>query len=1172
MEKTRLTNGRWVSKCCFLGLCGWAFSCGATGIKGLGGSHGAALPGADYILPRRLGKEVAGVLAHGGPGKSAALSENKGTTKVAPGINAFLSPPTPGTGVASDGSLGSGKVSYNSSDQTYTIPDTVGRQIGGNLFESFSQFNLLKGEVADFLGPANVADIIARITRGISSIDGEIESDIQRANLFLINPAGFMFGPGASLNVSGAFTVSTANYVKLADGGKFNTNLGGDDMLTAGSVSAFGFVSNTPAPVSFSGSQLSVPAGTGMNVIAGDVTLVGATLSAPSGGLTVFSAASAGIAPFSLNVPGAGYAAASVSAFGAVSLGNGSTIAIDGAGGGVMVIRSGMISVDDSSISSANTSSAIGGDIIVNASGTLELAGGGQINSSTSGLGNGGDVTVTAQDITISGASTDGQFESGIGAESVSATQGGAAGNVVVNAGELDLEAGGTINSLTFGLGSGGGVKVTAQAMTISGASPDQFASGVYADSVPSTQGAAAGDAGNVVVSVAGRLDIEGGGTINSTTDGLGSGGIVTVTAQNITISGASTNGQFESGIGAESVSPTQGGAAGNVVVLATRRLEIEGGGEISSSTDGLGKGGTVKVTGQDITISGATPNDQTSGILADSDSPTQGGAAGNVVVKAATLDMEGGGEISSSTFGLGKGGGVNVKAQEINISGATPDAQFSSGIYADSAPPINSEASGNAGDVVVNVAGNLDMEGGGEINSSTYGTGAGGAVNVTAQEVTISGGSTITAASFSFTAAAGNVMVKAKGSLDIASGGEIASSTLGLGNGGSVNVTAQNMTVSGATEGIPSEIVAFSDCETEGGGVAGNVVVNVAGAIDLETGVEISSSTFGLGTGGNVEVTARNIILSGGEITAESESSEQGGAAGDVSVNAGTLDIEGGGDINSSTLGLGKGGSVNVTAQEINISGATPGVQQPSGIFAESTSSTQGGAAGSISIQCDNLILSAGGTISTNAEAASAGDITVNAQQDVTLESQGEISSSAGIGGGNIAVTAGTLLYLLDSSITAEAGALRNANGESNYGNGGNITLDPEFIVLNDSLISANAAAGQGGNIILEANYYLNSGSTITATGATSGTVTITSPELDLSAALVGLPASPIAAQTQLQETCAMALNGDFSSFLAVGQGDIEATPDEEQGGSGDSGEHRRERSGHPKSAHKAD
>ena len=49
------------------------------------------------------------------------------------------------------------------------------------------------------------------------------------------------------------------------------------------------------------------------------------------------------------------------------------------------------------------------------------------------------------------------------------------------------------------------------------------------------------------------------------------------------------------------------------------------------------------------------------------------------------------------------------------------------------------------------------------------------------------------------------------------------------------------------------------------------------------------------------------------------------------------------------------------------------------------------------------------------------------------------------------------------------------------------------------------------------------------------------------------------------------MAINGDFSSFLAVGQGDVETGPDEAQGGTGDGGEMRSGRPGHGRLAHKS-
>ena len=51
-----------------------------------------------------------------------------------------------------------------------------------------------------------------------------------------------MFGQHAQINVSGSFAVTTANYLKLAGGGRFNANLGGGDVLTSAPVSAFGFL------------------------------------------------------------------------------------------------------------------------------------------------------------------------------------------------------------------------------------------------------------------------------------------------------------------------------------------------------------------------------------------------------------------------------------------------------------------------------------------------------------------------------------------------------------------------------------------------------------------------------------------------------------------------------------------------------------------------------------------------------------------------------------------------------------------------------------------------------------------------------------------------------------------------------------------------------------------
>src|SRR5262249_21688725 len=128
--------------------------------------------------------------------------------------------------------------------------------VGGNLFHSFSQFNLNNSQSATFTGPSNVQNILARVTSGSpSSIDGTIRSNIQGASLFFMNPAGVLFGQHAQLDVSGSFAVTTANYLNLVGGGRFNANLGGGDVLTSAPVGAFGFLNSAPAAVSFTGSN-----------------------------------------------------------------------------------------------------------------------------------------------------------------------------------------------------------------------------------------------------------------------------------------------------------------------------------------------------------------------------------------------------------------------------------------------------------------------------------------------------------------------------------------------------------------------------------------------------------------------------------------------------------------------------------------------------------------------------------------------------------------------------------------------------------------------------------------------------------------------------------------------------------------------------------------------------
>ncbi|MBI5641109.1 MAG: filamentous hemagglutinin N-terminal domain-containing protein, partial [Nitrospirae bacterium] len=65
----------------------------------------------------------------------------------------------------------------------YSIGSDLGKQLGGNLFHSFTSFNIYTGESATFSGPDTVQNIISRVTGGtLSSIDGLIRSTIPGAD------------------------------------------------------------------------------------------------------------------------------------------------------------------------------------------------------------------------------------------------------------------------------------------------------------------------------------------------------------------------------------------------------------------------------------------------------------------------------------------------------------------------------------------------------------------------------------------------------------------------------------------------------------------------------------------------------------------------------------------------------------------------------------------------------------------------------------------------------------------------------------------------------------------------------------------------------------------------------------------------------------------------------
>lgn len=169
-------------------------------------------------------------------------------------------------------------------DGTTLYPISGGTPAGSNLFHSFQQFNVAPDQIANFLAQPHIQNILGRVVGGDASVINGLVQVTGNANLYLINPAGIVFGANARLNVPAAFTATTANQIGFG-AGQFNAMGGNNYADLLGNPSSFSFLTGQPGAIVNAG-NLTVGTGQNLTLLGGTVISPG-QLNAPGGQIVV---------------------------------------------------------------------------------------------------------------------------------------------------------------------------------------------------------------------------------------------------------------------------------------------------------------------------------------------------------------------------------------------------------------------------------------------------------------------------------------------------------------------------------------------------------------------------------------------------------------------------------------------------------------------------------------------------------------------------------------------------------------------------------------------------------------------------------------------------------------------------------------------------------------------
>ncbi|AOX01146.1 hypothetical protein BJP34_18375 [Moorena producens PAL-8-15-08-1] len=439
-------------------------------------------------------------------------------------------------------------------------------------------------------------------------------------------------------------------------------------------------------------------------------------------------------------------------------------------------------------------------------------------------------------------------------------------------------------------------------------------------------------------------------------------------------------------------------------------------------------------------------------------------GNAGTIVIDTKQLQVNGG-ILRSNTFSSGNAGDITITATESVMLSGTTLLEPNGLIRSQSRPG----ATGNSGMVVIDTP-VLQLRNGAQISTINRGDGDGGSITVTAKEVSAIGSSP----NRRFPSA-------------------LATATLGKGPGGHITIETERLVVSDG---------AFFTSATSGNSDAGNITVYASESVDV-----IGTDARGL--------IPSNLSTSGQDPSTNTPITGKGG---DILIETGRLRVSEGGSLFASAVGAGDAGNITIRATEVEISDAFEGFTDlVSGVFVSVRPGATGDG-GELRIDAERLhIFDGGQLIASSLGDGAAGDIILNVNDiEVTgiseegrFPSQIAAFSEGNSPAGSVTITSNNLTVRDRAEISV------SARGNGDNAKAGNLDITALSIVLDQSAtLSAEVSAGDKGNIILDSELIVmgdRSNITTNAEGAaTGGNITI---DTDL---LVALDNSDITANAE--------------------------------------------------------